>query len=71
MQLWAEAVSVLAGTDFHKRVLKTARLQAYAYLGDNKRASKSLQKALQRSSEPDAAMQKLEKLLWERLQLKT
>ena len=51
-------------------MLRTARPQAYAYLGDNKRASKSLQKALQRSSEPDATMQKLEKLLWERLQLK-
>ena len=48
--------------------LSIARLQAYAYLGDNKSASKAVEKA-KRSSEPDAAMDKLEKLLQERLQL--
>ena len=48
--------------------LNIARLQAYAYLGDNRSASKAVEKA-KRSGEPDAAMDKLENLLQERLQL--
>lgn len=45
-----------------------ATLQAYTYLGDDKQAARAIQEA--RSSDPaDAAIDKLEKLLQERLKL--
>ncbi len=47
-----------------------ATLQAYTYLGDDKQAAKAIQEA--RSSDPaDAAIDKLRKLLQERLKLST
>ncbi len=47
-------------------ILRQLMLQAYAYLEDDKRALKALRRA-KRSSEPDTAMDRLKKLLQERL----